>query len=175
MRRLIAFVLVLTLLPVSITFAQQSPLSAVVMGSATVQNVDGSSTRWSGGLQVGFETPIDQSAGLSGRVLYTKWQFGDPTLETIRTSAKWRWYVGPKLGFYLLAGGDAWIGGEQSGLDLMTGCGMDWRVYTAKGDEWLVPFSISVLFEVVFADAENPLNNTGQLNLGLSFARPVGK
>ena len=173
MKKLILFIVILTLLPLHFSVAQEgAPLSGVMLGSATTTE---NFNTWSGGLQVGFEYGIDQKAGVSLRTLYTRWRFGDPNLQTIRANAKWNWYAGKNISFYLLAGADAWIDGVNNGADLMTGIGFGWNFYTAKGDEWLVPFSISLLSEVVFADADTPTDNTGQINIGFRFTRPIAK
>lgn len=171
-RKLTFILLILTLLPIGLRSQDNPPLAGVVMGSATAtQNFD----KWSGGIQLGFETSLDQLAGVSMRTLYTRWKFGDPNLQTIRTNVKWDWYGGNKFCFYLLAGIDAWIDGNNRGADLMTGVGLGWDFYTAKNESYLIPFKITLLTEIIFADADLPTDNTGQINVGLRFTRPIKK
>ena len=172
MFRKYSLILILTLvvLSVSPSFCQSNPpLSGIVMGSATAtENFD----RWSSGLQLGFEYGVDQKAGVSIRTLYTRWRFGDPDLQTIRANVKWDWYSCSNFCFYLLAGVDAWIDDFNNGSALMTGVGLGWTFYRAKG-EWQVPFEVSLLTELVFSDANDPTDNTGQINVGLRFSRPL--
>jgi len=172
MKLLLVVLLALLVLPVHITVAQQpaASFSGVICGSALATD---DFRQWAGGLQAGTEFPIDGERYLSFRTLYTKWNFGE--LQAMQATALLSWYVSQDLAFYTLMGADAWLDGDQHGADFLTGVGLSARLYTASGTEWMVPFSVDVFAETVFADVDHPTGNVLQANVGLKFARPIAR
>jgi hypothetical protein len=168
MRKLILVFAILGLAVV--TQAQTSPsLYGVTSGSA-VTNADFS--QWKGGIQLGTSVPLDGDKGLMLRTLYTKAEFGEGDIETIRISPLLKWYAGKRWEFYVVLGGDAPLTDESVG-SYFVGLGATRRIYTGGTTDWAVPFTVDGFIDFTTADPNGSGSNINQVNVGFQFSKPV--
>jgi hypothetical protein len=162
------FVISLVLLCGAVS-AQNASLYGVVAGSGTT-NHDFSS--WKGGVQFGLAIPLDSDKGLTLRTLYTKAEFGDENLQSIRIAPLLSWYAGKKWNFYVALGGDAPLTDSTMGA-YFYGVGVGRRVLTGDVTNWIIPFTVDVFADFTSADPNGNGSNINQFNLGFQFSKPV--
>jgi hypothetical protein len=170
MKALVILFVSLSCLAVTAT-AQDASLYGVISGSA-VTNQDFS--QWKGGLQLGTSVPLDAGKGLMLRTLYTKAEFGEGALESIRIAPLLQWYAGKKWNFYVVLGGDAPLNDETVG-SYFVGIGTGRRILTGDATNYLVPFTIDGFVDITTADPNGSGSNINQVTLGFQFSKPVKK
>lgn len=173
MKRFALALIILLALPISATFAiERAPFYGVIAGSMVGVN-DFATT--SGGLQIGTMVSIDDGKGLSLRTLYTKAKWGDLDFEAYRFAPMLSWYAGKNWDFYVLLGGTAYQIEGETGGDYFVGFGTSRRLYTAKGDEWAVPFTVDGFLDFTTDDMGGVYDNVAQITLGIQFSKPIKK
>ncbi|HET6455551.1 MAG TPA: hypothetical protein VFI02_14190 [Armatimonadota bacterium] len=173
---LLVAVLLFTLVPLKVSFAQEQPaVAGYTMGSFWVED-DLAEDSWGAGAKIGVIVPLDAGRGLSLRIGYGQVHFGpaDP-VHVLEPSALLSWYAGKKWDFYVHFGAETYVeGGEgMSGTDLVAGFGASRVVWTDSDPSWAIPAQLSLFGEVVFAEAdEQPTGSYAQINIGATFTKP---
>lgn len=170
MKRLLLTLLVLTMLPISVTFAQtEGNMAGLLYGSVwTEDNFDNTH----GGLKLGMQTAIDQEKGVWLRVVYSQYNFDPEPIQTLGISGIFQWYAGKKVNFWFVTGTEAYMDGVNDGADLFTGLGFSRSIWTVNNSDWAIAPKVSMFGEVTFTDAGGQsTGNFVQFNLGLSFNR----
>ncbi|MCK5641240.1 MAG: hypothetical protein KAJ19_10595 [Gammaproteobacteria bacterium] len=171
MKRVILLLAVLLALPFCLR-ATESPTQLVLMGSGWSDN--NFSQTMDFGFKTGIQTSLDADKGMWFRATYSRWNLKpQETTHAMSVSTLMDWYVAPKWSFYLQFGGEVYIDGALQGLDMFTGFGVSWRLWTAK-EIATIPAHFNLFSEIVFADGSGQFSGDYvQLNLGLRFGRSV--
>lgn len=162
--------------PVLAQQTEQGPLVGVIMGSGWINDhLDGDS--WGGGFKTGLQTQLDAERGLWLRTVYTRVPFGpSQEVQSVTISAISEWWMGKKWGIFANLGAEAYVDGDLKGLDGFAGFGISRTVWTGEGDQYLFLPQARLFGEVVFVDADQEaVSNFIQLNIGLTFSKPVKK
>ena len=165
MKRLLLTLLVLTVLPISASYAEG--LTGCAFG--TVQTNDGFESI-NGGARFGFITPFDQGRDMYLRIVGGSVNLGESDISTIQAVMMMKWYIGKRWDVWWTIGGDSYIGGDNRGTDMITGLGVSRKVATLnKG--WSQPTVLRGFFEMSFTDASGQSTGKyGQINIGVAFS-----
>lgn len=165
MKRFLLILLVLTVLPLSISYAQ----GMIGCAFGTIQTNDGFKSV-DGGARVGFITPLDASRDMYIRIVGGSVNLGEGDITTIQAVLMMKWYLGKKWDLWWTIGGDSYVGGDNKGTDLITGLGASRKLATLN-KEWSEPAVLRGFFEMSFTDASGQSTGRyGQINIGLAFS-----
>ena len=170
MKRLLLTLLFLTVLPLSVTFAQAPPqgdASLLVYGSAWT---DDDFVTTHGGLKLGMQQRIGEGTWM--RWTYSQYNFDPEPIQSFGASFLFDWYAGKQLTIYLMTGAEGYVAGENSGIDLATGLSIARPVWEIQRMGWLVNPTVNVFADITFTDAGGQSTGSyAQFNLGIMFNR----
>ncbi len=170
MRKIVAALVVLLMLPLGAAFSQDAEASySVVTMAAGV--ADDEFDDMAAGFMIGSILPVDKDKGMFLRTAMNQvnWPKDSP-LRAIEVSSLWYWYLGKKWNFWWTAGAQAFVSGTNDGTHLLTGLGCSRKVYNWPDHDGL---GIHAFGEIQFVDAgDEPTGKLLQANIGLVWDRP---
>ena len=125
----------------------------------------------SGGFKLGVMTAVDADKSIFIRTVYNQFNVGpDKPLSSMEVAALTDWNVGKKWKIYALGGAQAYLGGENSGTDLMGGVGLSRRIWTDGSTLFPIPASLDLFLEGTGTDASGQVTGSYyQINFGFKF------